>query len=206
MVSAGVSSLARASPGLTQRSSARLMNHSRSSEASSKNAGTLRKSAISASVRALSGCSVMRGSPLPSLETQTCAAGQSLHLSQILMHELHDDSALAYARRDALHRAMAYVTDHKNSRNIRFEQARVAVERPALRPLAIVQQTRPAPAQTAPVAHDPTLEPFGARLRADKDEQAGGRELFGFRGHPALNADFTDPHLPMYFNHPSLRP
>src|SRR5260370_16956353 len=101
---------------------------------------------------------------------------------------------------------MAYVTDHKNSRNIRFEQARVAVERPAVRPLAIVQQIRPGQDETALVALDQTLEPFGARLRADKNEQAGGGEFFGLRGHPALNGDFTDPRPALSFNHPCFPP
>src|SRR6266849_2639671 len=101
---------------------------------------------------------------------------------------------------------MAYVTDHKNSRNIRFEQARVAVERPALRPLAIVQQIRPGQDETALIALDQTLEPFGARLRANKDEQARGGELFGFRGHGALDGYLREPRLAVYFNHAGVRP
>src|SRR5260370_32352004 len=96
-------------------------------------------------VGALFGCSLMRGSPLPSLVMQTCAARQSLHLGQILMHELHDHGALAYPRGDAFHRAMAHVTNHKNSGDIRFEQARGTVQRPAFRPLAIVPHIPPGP-------------------------------------------------------------
>src|SRR5258708_23058758 len=101
---------------------------------------------------------------------------------------------------------MAYVTDHKNSRNIRFEQARVAVQRPAVRPLAIVQQIRPGQDETALVALDQTHEPFGARLRADKNEQAGGGEFFGLPGPRALAGDFREPRLAMYFNHAGVRP
>src|SRR5258707_7239385 len=101
---------------------------------------------------------------------------------------------------------MAYVTDHKNSRNIRFEQARVAVQRPAVRPLAIVQQIRPGQDETALVALDQTLEPFGARLRADKNEQAGGGELFRLRGYGALDSEFREPRLAMDFNNASVRP
>jgi hypothetical protein len=53
------------------------------------------------------------------------------------MHELHDHSAFTDAGRYALHRTVPYVSDHEDTRHIRFEQARIAVEGPALRPLPI---------------------------------------------------------------------
>src|SRR5207344_201310 len=94
--SAGESSTARASPGFAQRSSAWPMNHSRSSLESSAKADTLRRSAMSASMRAFSGISVMRFAAFQSLAYGLAVTG-SLHLGQILMHELHHHGAFAYA-------------------------------------------------------------------------------------------------------------
>src|SRR4029077_8624560 len=205
MVSAGVSSLARASPGLAQSSSAWAINHARSAASRSANAGTLRNAAISASVRAWSGCSVMRDLPRQS-SNATWPGTWSLHLGQILMHELHDDGALADAGGDTLHRAVAHVTDDKNARNIGFEQAGIAVERPAFRALAIVEQVRTGQDDPALIAHHQRVEPFGARLRADEDEQASGRELFGFRGDRTLDGNLRKPRVPGSFDHAGVGP
>src|SRR5580704_1879024 len=107
----------------------------------------------------------------------SCSAG-SLYLGQILMHELNDDGAFADAGSDAFYRAVADIADHKDSRDVGFEQAGIALESPGSGALAIAKQVWAGEDEAALVASDETAEPFGARLRANEDEQAGGGKLF----------------------------
>src|SRR5246127_2216278 len=123
------------SPASTRRSSECDINHSRSASERSENAGTLRISAISASMRALSGISVMRFAAFPDAPRAVWRC--SLDFSQILVHELNDHSAFADSRGYALHRTVAHVAYYENSRHIRFEQPGIAIQRPAFRPLAV---------------------------------------------------------------------
>src|SRR5437763_232917 len=130
----------------------------------------------------------------------------SLDFGQILVHELNDDSAFADARGDALDRAVAHVTHDKNSGNARFKQARIAAERPGRKLLAIVNQVAAGEDEAAIVALDGIAEPFGARQRANKDEEAAGRELFGFAGRRAKNGDAGKAGGTMHGGDASLRP
>src|SRR5260370_14766653 len=98
---------------------------------------------------------------------------RSLDFRQILVHELDDDRAFAYAGSDALHGTVAHITDDKDSRHIRFEQTRVTIEGPRRRPLPIAEKVRAGKNETTLVALN-QAKPFRAGLRADKNEQARG--------------------------------
>src|SRR5438067_5797998 len=130
----------------------------------------------------------------------------SLDFGQILVHELNDDSAFADARGDALDRAVAHVTHDKNSGNARFKQAGIAAERPGRRPLAIVNQVGAGQDEAAIVALDGIAEPFGARQRANRDEEAVIRELIVFAGIRAMNGDACMAGGIMHSGEASLRP
>src|SRR5712692_6341372 len=164
IVSAGVSSRTETSPTPTRRSSDCATNHSRSAWGWSTKAGTLRKSAIRASIRACSGAPLM-GVPLP-------ASFRSLDLRQILVHELHDDGAFANTGSHALHGTVAHVTDDKNSGHVGFQQSGVAIERPRRRSFSVAEKVWTGKNEAAFVALNQTAHPFRARLRADKNEQA----------------------------------
>ena len=88
------------------------------------------------------------------------------------MHELDDDGAFADAGGHAFYRAVAHIADDKNAWDVGFEQARVAVEGPGSGPLAIAEKIWSGKNKTALVAFDQIAEPFGARLRADENEEA----------------------------------
>src|SRR5260370_18215604 len=95
----------------------------------------------------------------------------SLNFRQILVHELDDDRAFAYAGSDALHGTVAHITDDKDSRHIRFEQTRVTIEGPRRRPLPIAEKVRAGKNETTLVALTQS-KPCRAELRAHKKEPA----------------------------------
>src|SRR6266853_386375 len=163
MVSAGVSSLTIIPPTSTRSSCDCATNHSKSAWGWSTNAGTLRKSATRASRRACS-CVPLIGVPLS-------RSFQSLDLRQILVHELHDDSAFSHAGSHALHGTVAHVTDDKNSGHVGFQQSGVAIERPRRRSFSVAEKVWTGKNEAAFVALNQAAHPFRARLRADKNEQ-----------------------------------
>src|SRR5271155_890360 len=89
----------------------------------------------------------------------------SLYLGQILMHELNDHGAFADAGSDAFYRAVADIADHKDARDIRFQQAGIAVEGPGSGALAIAEEIRAGEDEAALVSFDKSAEPIGSRLR-----------------------------------------
>src|SRR5947209_1219857 len=99
-----------------------------------------------------------------------CSA--SLDLRQILVHELHDHGAFADAGSDALDRPVTNIAYHENSRHIRFEQPRIAIQGPGRRPLPRVQQVRSGKNEAALVALYGAAKPFRTGLGADENEQA----------------------------------
>jgi len=105
-----------------RRSSDWETNHSKSACPWSAKAGTLRNSAISAEM-----CD---GSVVPLIRAPLELRLRSLDLGQILVDELYNNSAFADARGDTLDGTVADVADDKNSGDIGFEQARIAVEGP----------------------------------------------------------------------------
>jgi hypothetical protein len=99
-------------------------------------------------------------------------SSRSLNLRQILVHELHDDSAFSHAGSYALHRTVAHVTDDKYSGHVGFQQSGVAIERPRRRSFSAAEKIRAGKNETALVALNQAAQPFRPRLRTDKNEQA----------------------------------
>src|SRR5215471_11944990 len=99
------------------------------------------------------------------------------------MDELYSNRAFADAGSDALDRTVADVSDHKDTRDTGFKERGIAVEGPALRALAFVDQILAGEDKAASVALDKVAQPFGAGKRADVDVHAlGGKTLGGVRG------------------------
>src|SRR5262245_22229964 len=95
------------------------------------------------------------------------------------MHELDDNGAFADSGGDAFDGTVAHVADNKNSRDAGFEQTGIAAECPGGRLLAIVNQVRAGENKAAVVTLNDITEPFGARQGANKNEEAGGGQVFG---------------------------
>jgi len=93
------------------------------------------------------------------------------------MHELHNHGSFAYTRSHALDRAVAHIADHENTRHVGFEQTGIAIEGPRRGSLSVSEQVRPGKDESALVALDEIAQPLRARLRADENEQAAGRQL-----------------------------
>src|SRR5271168_3648294 len=193
MLSAGVSSLKVISPGSAIRSSDCDTNHSKSSCRRSAKNFTVRSSLASAWIRACSIPSLMRLRPFHCYE--------SLHLRQVLMHELDYHRSLAHAGSHALHRAVPHVAHNKNPRNVRFQQSRVAVERPGSGALAVAKKIGTGEHESPLIAFNQSGEPFRPRLRSDKNKQAGGGNLLADALGPARNSDAGQPRLAVHLDH-----
>src|SRR6266404_940657 len=185
IVSAGESSFMTVSPTLMRLSFDCATNHSKSALGWSKNAGTLRKSATRTSMCACSGVPLM-GVSLP-------ASFRSLDLRQILVHELHDDSAFPHTGSNALDGTVAHIAHNKNSGHVGFEQSRVTIERPRRRSLAPAEKVRAGKNETALVAFYHGAQPFRPWLRADKNVQAGGGHLFFLAREGTQNGEAGEP-------------
>src|SRR6516162_8759042 len=108
------------------------------------------------------------------------------------MDELYRNRAFADAGSDALDRTVADISDNEDTRHTSFKERRIAVEGPALRALAFVDQILTGEDEATIVALDKIAQPFGARKRADVDVHAlGGKTLHGVRGG-AENRDFLE--------------
>ncbi len=88
------------------------------------------------------------------------------------MHELHDDGAFSHTGGHALDGTMAYVTNHKNSGHVGFEQSGITIECPGRRPLPVAKKVRARKNEATVIALNRIAKPFRSRLRADKNEQA----------------------------------
>src|SRR5690242_16392583 len=94
--------------------------------------------------------------------------------AQVLVYKLDGYGAFAHSGSNALDRAMADVANREDARNIGFEHARLASERPAFRPFPLGKQIPSGENEPALVALDEGIQPSSAWLGADKDEQRGG--------------------------------
>src|SRR5579872_266220 len=122
------------------------------------------------------------------------------------MHELDDDGTFADARGDSFYGAVADIADHKDARDVRFEQAGIAVESPGSGALAVVEEVRTGEDKAALVALDKVAKPLSAGLRADENEETRGRELFASAAGLALHGDAGKTGIAMDFNDASLCP
>jgi len=95
-----------------------------------------------------------------------------LDLRQILVHELHDHGTFADTGGNPLDGAVPDIAYDKNSRHIRFEQPRIAIQCPRRRPLPGVQQVRSRKNEASLVALYGAAKPFRTGLGADENEQA----------------------------------
>src|SRR5260370_15144472 len=136
--------------------------------------------------------------------SSVCSA--SLDLRQVLVHELHDHSAFADTGSDTLDRPVPDIADNKNSRHIRLEQPRIAIQCPGRRPLPGVQQVRAGKNEASLVALDSFSQPFRPRLRSNEYEKAAGRELLFFTGGRALHGNSREPRFSLHLDQARPRP
>src|SRR5277367_2066985 len=122
------------------------------------------------------------------------------------MHELDDHSAFADAGGYALHRTVAYVAHDENARDIRFEQAGIALERPGSGALAIAKEVGAREDETALVAFDEVAQPLSARLCADENEEARSGELLARAARLALHGDAREAGFAFNFDDAGLSP
>src|SRR5580704_16969326 len=131
---------------------------------------------------------------------------ESLNLGQILMHKLNHHGAFADARSDTLYRAMTHVAHRENSRHASFQETRVAIQGPRRGPLSVTQQVRAGEHKTAIVSFNQVAEPFGTRLRTDKNEQAAGRNFLRLRRGASTYGDGFETSVTMDLDHIGLQP
>src|SRR5580704_15079583 len=96
---------------------------------------------------------------------------RSRYVTQVLMYKLDGDRAFAHAGCDPFHRAIANVTHREDTGNICLQQAWIAVQRPALGPLAGLQQIRAGQDKPAFVSLHGSVQPGRARFGPDENEQ-----------------------------------
>src|SRR5262249_36102457 len=110
-----------------------------------------------------------------------------LHLRQILMHELDGYGTLANAGSHPLHRAVAYVPDRKHTRQIGFEERRIAVEGPASGTFSVKEQVGAGEDESTRISGHHAVQPIGDRLRADKDKYRRSANLAHLSGTVAAD-------------------
>ena len=101
--------------------------------------------------------------------------------SQVAVGESHGHRALADGRGDPLDRVGAYVAGDEHAGDAGLQRPRVAVQRPAARPLPVDEQVGAGEQEAALVALERAGQPVGARLRADEDERVAGVDPLGRR-------------------------
>src|SRR5262249_59423800 len=100
-----------------------------------------------------------------------------LHFAQVLMDELHSDRTFSHAGSDALHRAMAYITNRKYTGYVCFEQKWIPFRHPAFGTFAVSYQITARQDETAIISFYETCQPVGLVERGNKNEHS-------FRPHP----------------------
>src|SRR5690348_7802189 len=104
-----------------------------------------------------------------------------LNLRQISMNKLNRDGSLAHAGSYAFHRPVADVAHCEHSLGARLQQERIAVRGPAARALPLFEHIRAGQDEAEVITLDETIQPVGARLRADEHEKRiGANPLYGF--------------------------
>src|SRR5271154_3548818 len=86
------------------------------------------------------------------------------------MDELHGNRTLADSRSDTLHRAVTHVADGEDSGNVRLEQERIPVKRPAFGPFPFAYRVGSVKEKPAIVPLNKISEPVGAGKCADKNK------------------------------------
>src|SRR5580704_13280719 len=122
------------------------------------------------------------------------------------MHELDDDGAFADAGCNALHRTMTDVADDENARDIRFEQAGIALKRPGSGALAIAKEVGAREDETALVAFDQVAQPLSARLCPDENEEARSGKFLARAARLALHGDACEAGFALDFDDAGLSP
>src|SRR6516165_12368297 len=95
---------------------------------------------------------------------------------QVVVDEADGGGAIAHGGGHAFHRAVPDVADGEHARGGGLQQERRPLQGPVLTGVGSGEDESPL---VAPYRFG---EPAGERLRADQDEQAGGRRQFGFAG------------------------
>src|SRR3954453_5740241 len=96
-----------------------------------------------------------------------------LQRRQVLMNKLYRHRAFAHGGGHALDGAVAHVAGHEDAGDAAFEPVGGALEAPAGRVLAVLDQIGTGQDEAALVALQRARYPFGARLGADEDQQGG---------------------------------
>src|SRR5207248_6609002 len=109
--------------------------------------------------------------------------------TQILMNELNGHRAFSYSRSHALDGPVADVAYRKDARDVGFEQAWIAIERPSMSLLPIAGEVGAGEHEAALIAFDRVLQPIGLRFRPNEDEQRDGRNLLHGSSGIAGNRD-----------------
>src|SRR5580704_7699877 len=139
-------------------------------------------------------------------ESATTRTESPLDLAQILMNELHSHGTLAHTRRDSLHRAVAHVSDGKDSRNIRFQQKGITLKHPPFRSLAVSYQVRTRQDKTTIVPFDQACQPVGPGQGPNKDEHRTCRYAFNLVRIRAQYRDFLQSLVSMEFGNAGVSP
>src|SRR5258708_14616449 len=85
---------------------------------------------------------------------------RSLHFAEILMDELHRHRSLTDSGSDALDGAVAYIANGKDTGHVGFEQERISVKPPSLRPLPVANKIGTGQKETALVPFDEVSQPI----------------------------------------------
>src|SRR5919198_189678 len=85
--------------------------------------------------------------------------------------ELDGDGSLADGGRDPLHRLMPHVAGAEDAGDVRLEQVRIAVERPAARPTVLLLEIGASENEAVLVPLNNSGDPIRARLGADEREE-----------------------------------
>src|SRR5580704_12305009 len=101
---------------------------------------------------------------------------------------------------------MTHVADDEDSRHAGFEKTGVAIERPGIWSLPITQQIRARQNETSLIALDQVAQPFGTRLRANKNEQAAGREFLRLADRTSTNGDGVKTGVSVHLGNDGLWP
>src|SRR5579862_9727219 len=122
------------------------------------------------------------------------------------MNELHSHRSLANARGDALHRTMPNVTHSEYSGNIGFEQVRIPVKGPAIRPFPIPDEVGAGEHEASVISLDEVRQPVRARECSDEYEHGARRDTFDLVGVRAEHGDFFEVRVPVCFGNAGVRP
>src|SRR6185503_11657517 len=105
------------------------------------------------------------------------------------MYERDRHRALAHARCHTLNRTVSNVADDKYAGHVCFQQTRLAIEFPAIGPLAVAYELRARINKATLIAFDKISKPVGVWRGSDHDEQRVGRYSVYLVRLGAMNRD-----------------